>query len=239
MTSKLLTSALFAGLVAGLILVLLQLTLVQPLILEGEEYETGAKVHFAGVASEPEAAAHDHSTHDHGAVAEAEEAENLTSRFALSFFTDFVVFVGWGLILVAGFALAEKYGHRVTRKNALIWGGAGFVAVHLAPGVGLAPELPGTAAADLAARQVWWLFTAVSTAAALACFAYGRTAVVMVFGLALLLAPHLIGAPHLDGYQGVAPPELSGEYVARSLAVSMAAWLVLGIAAGYFWNRQA
>ena len=49
MTTRLFTSALFAGLIAGLIAVLLQFTLVEPLILEGEEYETGNKSHFGGV----------------------------------------------------------------------------------------------------------------------------------------------------------------------------------------------
>jgi cobalt transporter subunit CbtA len=126
----------------------------------------------------------------------------------------------------------------VTPKDALLWGGAGFVAVQLAPGIGLPPELPGTVGADLAARQVWWLTTVLSTAAALGCFAFGRNLLVIGLGAVLLVAPHIIGAPHLDGYFGVAPPELSGEYVARSLAVGMAAWVVLGLAAGYFWNRQ-
>lgn len=241
MTAKLLTSALFAGLVAGLIAVLLQLTLVEPLILEGEAYETGAKVHFAGstAGDGASAAGHDHGSHDHGAAsADGGEAEDLTARLTLAFFADFVIFVGWGLILVAGFALAERFGQRVTLKNALLWGGAGFVAVHMAPGIGLPPELPGTPAADITLRQVWWAFTAVSTASALACFAFGRSPLFIALGAGLLIAPHLIGAPHLDAYFGVAPPELSGEYVARTQAVGLTAWIILGLAAGYFWNRQ-
>ena len=43
MTLKMLTSALFAGLLAGLITVVLQYFLMEPLILEAEDYETGAK----------------------------------------------------------------------------------------------------------------------------------------------------------------------------------------------------
>jgi len=240
MTKKLFTSALFAGLVAGLIAVLLQFSLMESLILEGEEYETGAKVHFVSLQNTADISApsaeetHDHATHEH-----EDEDENLVARFALAFFADFIIFVGWALILVAGFAVAERFGHKVTLKNGLLWGGAGFIAVHLAPGVGLAPELPGIPAADLQARQIWWVATVLSSAAALACFAYGRSAIYVAIGLVLLVAPHLIGAPRLEAFTGLAPPELSGEFVARSFAVSMATWAVLGLAAGYFWNRPA
>lgn len=237
MTTRLFTSALFAGLIAGLIAVLLQFTLVEPLILEGEEYETGNKSHFGGVlvlneameaageaASEPE---------------EEEEPENMLKRYSLAFFADFIVFVGWGLILVAGFAVADRFGRKVTVKDGLLWGIAGFTAVHMAPGIGLAPELPGTPAAELELRQMWWVTTVIATTLALALFAYGRSALFIAIGLVLLIAPHMIGAPRLIGYAGLAPPELSGEYVARSLAVSMAIWATLGLAAGYFWNRHA
>ena len=234
MTTRLFTSAVFAGLIAGLIAVLLQFTLMQSLILEGEEYETGNKSHFGGVLVLNEAL----EASGEAATEVAEEPENLLKRYSLAFFADFIVFVGWGLIMVAGFAVADRFGRKVTVKDGLLWGIAGFTAVHMAPAIGLAPELPGTPAAELELRQLWWITTAIATALALALFAYGRSALFVVAGLALLIAPHLIGAPRLDGYAGLAPPELSGEYVARSLAVSMAIWAVLGLAASYFWNRN-
>jgi len=235
MTTRLFTSALFAGLIAGLIAVLLQFTLMQSLILEGEEYETGSKSHFAGVLVLNEAL----EASGEPATEVEEEPENLLKRYSFTFFVQFIVFVGWGLIMVAGFAVADRFGHKVTVKDGLLWGIAGFTAVHMAPGIGLAPELPGTPAADLELRQLWWVITVIATALALALFAYGRSALFVAIGLVLLIAPHLIGAPRLDGYSGLAPPELSGEYVARSLAVSMAIWAALGLAAGYFWNRDA
>ncbi len=235
MTTRLFTSAVFAGLIAGLIAVLLQFTLMESLILEGEEYETGNKSHFGGVLVINEAL----EASGEAATEVEEEPENLLKRYSLAFFADFIVFVGWGLIMVAGFAVADRFGRKVTVKDGLLWGIAGFTAVHMAPSIGLAPELPGTPAAELELRQLWWITTVIATALALALIAYGRGALFVVIGLALLVAPHLIGAPRLDGYAGLAPPELSGEYVARSLAVSMAIWAVLGLAAGYFWNRNA
>ena len=234
MTTRLFTSALFAGLIAGLIAVLLQFALVEPLILEGEEYEKGDKSHFGGVLVINE------TLEANGAapIEISDEPEGLAKRYALAFFADFIVFVGWGLIMVAGFAAAEHFGHKVTLTSGLLWGIGGFVAVHMAPALGLPPELPGTPAPELELRQFWWLTTVIATALALGLFAFGQGALHIVIGLAMLIAPHLIGAPHLDGYAGLAPPELAGEYVARSLAVSMAIWVVLGLAAGYFWNRD-
>ncbi len=235
MTARIFTSALFAGLVAGLIAVLLQWSLMENLILEGEEYETGNKSHFGGVlvindaleaAGEPTAV-------------EAEEPEDLFSRFSLAFFAVFVTFVGWALMMVAGFAMAERVGQRIRVKDALLWGIAGFAAIHIMPGIGLPPELPGTPAADLEERQLWWLTTALFSILAFALMAYGRKPIYIIIGIALLIAPHIIGAPHMDGYAGVAPPDLAGEYVARSYAVAFIDWVVLGLAAGYFWNRGA
>ena len=237
MTARLFTSALFAGLVAGLIAVLLQWVLVENLILEGEEYETGNKSHFGGVLVINEAADEAQSGSPEEPV-EAEDGELMT-RLSFTFFATIVTFIGWSLFMIAGFAVAERFGQIITMKDALLWGIAGFASVHLMTSIGLPPELPGTPAEDVELRQLWWVTTAISSALAFALFAYGRTPVFVVAGLALLLAPHLIGAPHLDYYAGVAPPELSGEYVARSLAVGMMTWVVLGLAAGYFWNREA
>ena len=235
MTTRLFTSALFAGLVAGLIAVLLQWSIMEKLILEGEEYETGNKNHFAGVLVINEVA----EANDQAVIEDEEEPENLFKRFSLAFFASFVVFVGWSLMMTAGFAIAEKFGKRITIKDGLLWGIAGYAAVHMLPSIGLPPELPGTPAAELELRQLWWVSTVVASVLGFALIAYGQSVFYVVIGLALLVAPHLIGAPHMEGYSGLAPPELSGEYVARSLAVGMIAWAVLGLAAGYIWNRGA
>ncbi len=235
MTGKLFASGLFAGLAAGLIVVLLQFFLTEPLILEAEAYESGAKVHFAGVpaAAEPATEA-GHQMH----MNEDPEDVSLFHRFSLAFAADFIVFVAWGLIMVSGFLLAERFGHRITLKNGLLWGVAGYVAVHVAPGIGLAPELPGIPAADLHARQIWWVGTVMATAAALALMAFGRNPLAFVAGLVLLVVPHVIGAPELEELRGLAPPSLAGEYAARSNAVGMAGWVMLGLAAAFFWNRS-
>lgn len=235
MFTKIFASALFAGLAAGLLSALLQFWLVTPLILEGEEYETGAKSHFAGVLIVEDDPAHE-------AEPEVEEEQASLSeklaRHSMTVGVNVVVFTGFALILVAGFATASTAGHIITAKAGVIWGLAGFIAVQLAPAAGLFPELPGTPAEDVYLRQMWWITTVVSSIVGLALLAFGNRAYVMLIGVAFLAAPHVIGAPHLDFYGGVAPPELSALFVSRSLFVACATWAILGGVAGAVWHRQ-
>lgn len=234
------TSALFAGLVAGLIAVLLQFWLVTPVLLEGEEYETGAKVHYAGVPSTSTAA----EATESNAATEAEdsgdeEPENLLARHSMTLVVNLITYTGFGLVMVAGFGLASRFGISVTWRSGLVWGLAGFIAMHLIPAVGLPPELPGTPAADLAARQFWWKATVAAAVAGLSLLSFGRNLLYAGLGVVLILAPLVIGAPELPEFSGIAPPELSALFVARSLAVACAAWAALGAVAGYVWDRQS
>jgi cobalt transporter subunit CbtA len=232
MLQRLLAGGLIAGFAAGLLGALLHFAFVQEKILLGEEYETGALVHFAGAS---EAEAHD-SSHDHGHDG-AQTGD--FARNALTVLFTGLIYAGYGLILVAGFAIAERFGLTITPPAALLWGIAGFVTFQLAPAMGLPPELPGTIAADLAPRQIWWFATVLTTATGLALLAYGRGVWAWVAAGALLAAPHGIGAPHLDEYFGSAPPELAAEFSARVLGVGLVTWAALGWLAGRLWARDA
>lgn len=229
-----LTSAFYAGVVAGLLAALLHFAFVQKYILLGETYETGAAVHFAGSAPAAEpVAAHDHSTHDHG------DAPSAFTRNAWTVVFSGLIYVAYALVLVAGFGLARIYGHTIAAHEGLLWGIAGFASFQLAPAMGLAPELPGTIAADLGARQVWWWGTVAATGTALALLAYGRSAGAALCAMLLLAAPHVIGAPVPDGFSGTAPPELAAAFAARVLGVGLAVWATLGWVAGFVWSKDA
>ena len=101
--------------------------------------------------------------------------------------------------------------------------------------MGLEPELPGTEAADLTARQIWWVCTVLATGGAAALWAFGRGAVAKIAAIALAAAPHVIGAPHLEGFSGVVPPELASKFASHSLGVALVAWLALGAFATRLW----
>jgi cobalt transporter subunit CbtA len=232
-----LTSALFAGVVAGLLAALLHFAFVQKYILLGEAYETGAAVHFAGTAPPT-----DHHATNTATEAHSDDSGSAPSTFARNAWTVVftgLVYVAYALILVAGFGLARIWGHTITAREGLLWGIAGFASFQLAPAMGLAPELPGTIAADLGARQVWWWGTVAATGGALALLAYGRGALAALCAVLLIAAPHVIGAPELDGYSGVAPPEVAAALAARVLGVGLAVWAIMGGVAGFVWAKDA
>lgn len=223
MFGRIATSALFAGFAAGLIAALLQLYFVQPVLLHAELYEGGELIHFGASSTVP---AHQ----DVGGID--------LQRDGLSVLFTALVYTGYAFLLVAAMALASERGVAVTARTGLLWGVAGWVAVHFAPAISLPPELPGVAAADVSERQIWWFATVACSGLAMALIAFGRTPVAWGAAVVLLLAPHVVGAPQPDVFSGPVPPELGGEFAGRALGVGLAAWALLGLFAGYFWSRE-
>ncbi len=224
MTRRIFACAVYAGLAAGVAFALLSFAFVIPPLLEGELYEGGERVHF-GAGGSPESEA--------GAPSLGGDIRRHGLTAALSV----VSFTAFGLLMSAAFAIASRRGARIDARTGLAWGAAGFFAVQLAPAAGLPPELPGTVAAEIGARQIWWGMTVVLSLAGVALIGFGSGLAAVAGGVALLLIPHLVGAPHLDRYFGVAPPELAAHFATRSMAVSAAGWAVLGAVAGHFWSR--
>jgi len=120
----------------------------------------------------------------------------------------------------------------------VLWGFAGFIAFQLAPSVGLPIEVPGSAAADLQDRQIWWFATAIATTAGLWLLGYGKGWAQYAAAVVLILMPHVIGAPLPDAYYGPTPPELASLFASRALAVALIGWAILGLLAGYFWEKE-
>lgn len=221
MVRRIFASGVLAGLAAGAVAAALQAATTTPLILRAELLEA------AGAA-----VGHVHAAADHSHSAEA----GLTlARFALSSLATLIFGVGFALILVALMALA---GEPVDGRRGALWGLAGFAAVSFAPALGLPPELPGSAAADLAARQAWWVATVAGTAAGLWLILLNRRIWAIAAGAALLLAPHLWGAPEGQGV-GTAPPELAARFAVLSLAVAALFWTLTGALGGVLYRRFA
>jgi cobalt transporter subunit CbtA len=222
MFTRIVTSALFAGAAAGLIAALLQLAFVQPVLLHAELYESGALVHFGAdlVSAHPDLGGFD------------------PLRDALTVIFTMLTYTGYALVLVAAMALAERGGATITARTGILWGLAGFVAAHFAPGFSLAPEVPGVAAADVGARQVWWFATVAAAAVAMWLVAFGRGIPAWSAAVVLLLAPHLVGAPEPEAFTGPVPTEIGALFAARAFGVGAAAWVLLGCFAGHFWLRE-
>lgn len=248
MTKRMVVSAVFAGCAAGLIAVLLHFAFVQKYILLGEDYESGTLMHFQNgndphsmtevavtVELTPETtneADAGHADHHHAAAANDWRRNGLTALFML------IVYTSYGLILTAGFALAEGMRRKIGPTEGMLWGIAGFAAFQLAPAMGLAPELPGTIAAEIGARQVWWWGTVIATGAGIALLAYGRKTWMFVLAGALLALPHVIGAPEPQGFFGAAPPEVAAAFATNVLGAALVVWACLGWLAGHFWTTS-
>ncbi|TRX76660.1 CbtA family protein [Pseudomonas mangiferae] len=217
-----------AGLLAAILLTVLQLLWVTPLILEAETYEN----------SEP-AAVHEHgdgaAAHVHEEDAEAWSPEDGWQRTLSTSGSNLVVAVGFALMLAGLYSLKAPL--RV--REGLAWGAAGFVTFNLAPAAGLPPELPGTAAADLLLRQYWWVGTATATAVGLALLVFARHWALRIGALLLIAVPHLIGAPQPEMHESLAPEHLERQFVFASLTTNALFWLALGAASAWLFSRPA
>lgn len=217
MFTRILTSALIAGAAAGFLAALLQLAFVQPILLQAELFESGSLAYAAGM--------------DWPQVPFAFDLQ----RDGLSVLFTMLIYSGYGLILVALMSLAEERGALVAGRTGLLWGVAGFVTVHLAPGVSMAPEVPGVAAADVGERQIWWFATVIAAGISMWLIAFGKNWAAWGAAVILLLAPHMVGAPQADILAGPVPPEIAALFAARAFGVGFAAWVILGILAGALW----
>ncbi|MBK3443848.1 MULTISPECIES: CbtA family protein [Pseudomonas] len=227
MIKRIAQTAGFTGLLAALLLTLLQSFWVAPLILQAESFEKAPPAtevvheHSAG------AAAHSHD-------AQAWEPEDGWQRVLSTTGGNLVVAVGFALMLAGLYTLRAP----TRTAQGLLWGLAGYATFVLAPTLGLPPELPGTAAADLTLRQTWWIGTAASTAAGLALIVFGRNWLLKGLGLAILAVPHFIGAPQPQVHSMLAPEALEAQFKIASQLTNVAFWLALGLISAWLFRRN-
>jgi cobalt transporter subunit CbtA len=214
------------GIVAALAFSALQLVFISPLILQAEVYEDAAEASSSHeVAEAPSAHHHDES---------AWKPENGWERKLFTLGANLLMGLGYAFLLIAVYTL---WRHPANAGLGLAYGAAGFIIFFAAPGLGLSPELPGTAAAEVGARQLWWAGTAAATAAGLALiFGTSRWSLRMA-GVVLLVAPHLVPAPHLAVERSLAPEELQTQFRWAATACNAVFWLVLGLVSSLTFRK--
>ncbi len=234
MTVKFLLAALVAGILAGVAMSAAQTVKVVPLILHAEKYENApahdhdvsGKDAIAGGHNHDQAASDDHAGMTAGEPGGGEDGERLfgIDRFGGTLLANIVTGAGFALVLAAIMLISGK---TITVANAFAWGLCGWFAVQFLPAMGLAPELPGMPAADLEARQYWWVGTVIASAAGLWAVAYLVPWALRLGGLVLLAIPHIIGAPQPADIASDVPATLASEYAVAALATTLFFWLVL------------
>jgi cobalt transporter subunit CbtA len=221
--------AALAGAIAGLGMTIAQQLSTVPLILKAEIYEQAADApaagHEHGDAAAP--AAHEHD-------AEGWSPADGFERTAFSAAANIVTGIGFALLLVAA---SELFGGIRDWRQGVFWGLAGFAIFTLAPGLGLPPELPAMPAAELGPRQLWWVATVLCAAIALGLLFYQRSLLAVLVAIALLVAPHLIGAPQPASYESPIPEGLHHSFVVAVVLTTLLFWVLLGGLAGLFRGR--
>lgn len=223
--------ALVAGLIAALVLTLVQSVWVTPLILQAEAYEDRAQAPESHHEEANEPVEHHHD-------AQGWKPQDGWERTLFTFAANVLMGVGYAFVLVAAYLLWRE-------PKSTLWGAVyglgGFVVFFLAPAMGLPPELPGTAAAALTSRQQWWVMTAAATGIGLLLlFSQSkgrRIGWVQLLGLAIAAAPHWIPAPQPAVEGSLAPAELQSQFRLATTVCNGSFWLSVGLASSAAFQK--
>ena len=223
MFKNIFVSAVLCGAIVGVLATLMQLLLITPLLLEAELFESGQSIHFSTTGSPESAVKHINIWQD-------------PYRHLMTLCFNLVTFTGLGFLLVAAMTFFEIRGFSLSKAEGIIFGVCGFFIFQLAPGIGLPPELPGTISVEVSIKQTWWIVAILCTTIGMLLVSLTKHKILILAGVIFAIIPHLIGYPKLDTYFGVAPPELAAEFATRSIAISLVAWVVLGLLSSQFWK---
>lgn len=228
---------LMAGILAGVPTAAIQHVTTTPLILAAEFYENTEDSHHAATHQGETPRANIILVHGDTESAEEEvwAPDNGLERTFYTSITTILTTIGYSFMLLAAMFLAKG---KIAPRSGLLWGLAGFTATGLAPCLGLSPELPGAAAADLAARQMWWGGTVVATAAGLWLVLRVSKIWAILLGACVIGLPHLVGAPQPAMLTSEVPSELAAHFASSSLVLHAIAWVFAGCAVGFVWQRQ-
>lgn len=215
---KLMLAVFGSGALAGLVLFAVQHFTVVPLIQAAEIYQAAGQE------------AHSGTSQDEGW--QPAEGWERTSFTAL---TTVLTGIGFAAMLFGVMALA---GRTINTQHGALWGLAAFACVSLAPALGLPPQPPGVAVADLHQRQLWWAGTVIATAVGAWLIAgQRRTWLLRSCGAMCMLLPHMIGAPVATGENSV-PAQLVRRFTIASVATSGIFWLLAGTLGGFIYSRK-
>jgi len=238
---RIIFSALFIGLLSGLLFSVVQYIGVSPIILAAEQYEVAevepvpAQSHHHG---EEVSAAHHHD-------AEAWSPSDGIERGLYTLLSNVLAGIGFAAIVLSIMCQLQLKGlANFSLLKGLACGLAGFIAFFAMPGIGLPPEIPGIEAAPLDNRQTWWVLTVIASAVGIGILAFAKDAY-KILGIVLMAMPFLVGAPHPTGPEFGHPDErvvailvdLHHQFIVASGVANLVFWLALGVLCAWGLNR--
>jgi cobalt transporter subunit CbtA len=224
MIRNLFAAALVAALCAGLVTSVIQHFRLTPMIFAAESYEGAGE----------EAHSHDAGTPAHSHADDEWMPQDGLERTGFTIVSNILASAGYALIIGA---VAVLFNVPLNAGTGLLWGLAGFAAFTLAPSFGLPPGLPTMPVADTFARQIWWAGTAIASGAAFLLIVKFRVSWAFVVAAALLIVPHIIGAPRPPDEATGVPAGLAAAFASAVIVNGAVLWVVLGVTFGLVHDR--
>lgn len=238
-------AAIAAGFLSGVLVWVLQEFTTVPIIQEAEKFERGEKIASAMAALPGSLQFALWPTPDEqriirvdGNLSEGDEAgwrpsEGL-ERSLFTLLASVLICVGYAMLLGACYTL---HGEPINGRRGVLWGLAGFTVFTLVPSLGLPPEVPGSLAASIDDRQVWWIFAVIAAGLGLWLMVFGKNLALNALGIGAIILPYAIGAPRPEVIGGNVPPELASEFTGASIVITSVMWAMLGWFSGTFHRR--
>jgi len=226
MIKKVFLTAIFSGLIGGIVLGSVQQMTTVPIILQAETYEGGNLISYDNKPIQQ--------------LKQNSEDENMWSpsdgfeRTLFTFIADIFVSTGFSFILVGLYLFLKK----VDIKNGLISGVIGYLSFFVIPSLGLSPEIPGVIAASLDIRQAWWIGTVFLSIIAFAILFFNSNIKYKVLALGLFVVPFIIGVPLPSFEAGTAPKELLDMFSNSAYLVNAIFWITLGLVSSFIYIKQ-
>jgi cobalt transporter subunit CbtA len=220
-------NALLAGIIAGLLLSVAQVLIIDPIIFAAESYEVE----------------HDHGGHDHSS--EAWAPQDGGERTAFTVIANICAGIGFAAVLIAIMSQLQAMGvTTLSITKGILWGCGGYVAMYVAPSIGLPPEIPGSEAPALESRQLWWLMAVIGVGVGMLALAFGSIKI-KVAGVVAIALPYVVGAPkhvgalfsHPDPQAVIALTALHERFFIVTGAGNLLFWIALGLVSGWAVGR--
>jgi cobalt transporter subunit CbtA len=220
-------NALLAGFIAGLLLSVAQVLIIDPIIFAAESYEVE----------------HDHGGHDH--ASETWAPQNGSERTAFTVIANISAGIGFAAVLIAVMSQLQAMGlTTLSVAKGILWGLGGYAAMYVAPSIGLPPEIPGSEAAALESRQLWWVMAVVGVGAGLLAMVFGSIKI-KIAGVVAIALPYIIGAPkHLGALFSHPAPDavialtaLHERFLIVTGVGNLIFWIALGLVSGWAVSR--
>lgn len=231
-------SAAIVGIIAGTLYGVFQQFQINPIIYAAEAFEATGDVNQIVVEG------HDHTNgHDHGAWAPEQGFERILSTLV----ANILVAMAFSMLLISFMSLHNLKSSKppINWKSGILWGIGLMLSVFAAPSLmGVHPEIPGTIAKSLEHRQLWWISSAVTTAAGLLVLYYGKKAI-KLSGLVLIAVPQIVGAPVMEklGFANSDPAaiaalsKLSSQFIIVTSIGMLIFCVLLGALSGFASTR--